>query len=177
MRTLILSLLISFLIGTYAIAQETTVHSNGLTVNGTIESTSGGFKYPDGSMQSTAYTNIGDYCWNLSIAGNVEGFIKLAMIKININNYISSGYSTNTSTSATGAINGNAILSNNQMLMTLTESHIDQYATSISTFSLVLDDTTWDGTFAVIAQDYNYSQGAFEALSHVSGTASNVTCP
>ena len=120
---------------------------------------------------------LGEFCWQLTPAGSTgTGFLKLSMTRVNANNYTVNGYSTNTSTTATGAINGNAVVIGSEMLLTLTESHMDSFSTSISVYNLILDSTSYNGTFRVIGRDYNYSSG-FEPLNHTSGSVTYVACP
>jgi hypothetical protein len=72
MKKKISGLIIGILfISSFVLAQDTTVHENGITVNGIIESIGGGIKFPDGTVQITA-----------SSGGNSGGgsYVKVAIV-------------------------------------------------------------------------------------------------
>jgi len=118
----------------------------------------------------------GKLCWKLEAEGGT-GNITVVVTKVASNVYTLNGISTNDSSSAiAGATNGNAVIKGNKVFITLNESHIDEYATSISTYSLILNKSTLNGIGKVIGLDYNYSHSDFEPMVHTDLTVSLINC-
>jgi hypothetical protein len=116
---------------------------------------------------------LGTFCINLQAGGESFQAFRVAVSSIDGANFLLNGTHTNPSTSGVGSVIGNASISGNSLIMTIRESHIDEFGISISTYHMNLNISTLSGTFQGIAQDYS---NGFEPLSHMEGNASLVPC-
>jgi hypothetical protein len=140
-----------------------------LTLTGFLSILALGFAIWAAAPDASAETYLGEFCWQGQGDGET-GTLRLAVTDVGGGHFLLNGRMTNSSTPATGAIHGNAEVVGNNVLMTLNESHIDQFATSMTTCSAVLSPSSLGGTIKCIGQDFNYSMAAFEPLNHAVGT-------
>jgi len=119
---------------------------------------------------------LGVLCGNVQVGSQTANF-KLVVTDMGGWHYILNGTSTNSSTTATAAVFGNAEIVGSNIIMTLHGSRIDADATSISTASVKIDLSTMSGIVRTISSDYNYSDGKFEPDAHISGNVTLIPCP
>jgi len=165
--------------GTPALAQNTTIHTDGLTVNGTVESTIGGVIFPDGTVQDTAFTYLGEFC-SQTVAGPV-----ILLTKLNVyetaggDNYILSGKQFKNGV-LHNVFSGTGVLNGSNIHMVLNHSGKDSVAIWTGICTGVTDNasfiSTTSTTFECISHDYNYADLTLDT-QYTTGSSPSVVCP
>jgi hypothetical protein len=131
-----------------------------------------------GLSRAEASDYLGAFCWNVSVGGQIEKNMKLAVTNMGGGHYILNGTITDISdTTVVSTAHGNAELVGNKVIGTLNASSADQGWVSISTWNLNMDMPSLNGIINAIGQDYSKGKGAFEPLDHTEGALTSIPCP
>jgi hypothetical protein len=113
-------------------------------------------------------------CWVIA-ASDMSGFLKLRVASVGGGNYILNG-TVIVDDSIHDIVNGNSVVSGNNVLMALKGSWNDSESMWTTTTNIVLDKTTLNGTFEWISQDFNYSDLSINT-QHKTGSLTHILCP
>ncbi len=173
MRIIIFTLfIVSLLISTSVLAQNTTIHSNGLTVDGTIESTNGGVVFPDGTVQETAFNYLGEFCYEMGATSLI-----LYVSDMGDSHYIISAKHFVNGT-LNNIFNGTGEIENNIIHMTLSHSGKNSGAMWSGICNVITDSVSFNSnlTLECIGHDYNYTALTLDT-QYFTETANSVVCP
>jgi hypothetical protein len=153
------------------------IHALGQTAfsgAGIIESTTGGFKFPDGSVQLSATTAspnyLGEFCWLFGTDESLTLF-RLGITSEGDGHHSVNGHVTERQPGeaweSSGPITGNMEIIGDERIMTLHSSDIDGFPPEesllvSSVFHLRLDGATLDGNAYGIISFYNLTNEFFE---------------
>jgi hypothetical protein len=167
------------LMSTPVLAQNTTIHTDGLTVNGTVESTIGGVIFPDGTVQETAFTYLGEFC-SEAVAGP-----DILLTKLNVyetaggNNYILSGKQFKNGV-LHNVFSGSGVLNGSNIHMVLSHSGKDSVAIWTGICTGATDTASFSSTTTTtvecISHDYNYADLTLDT-QYSTGSSTAVVCP
>lgn len=184
-RKIIVLAIAILLICSFVYSQDTTIHSNGITVNGTLESTTGGIIFPDGTVQETAFDYLGEFCWEIPDGiGGREMLAKLAVSDIGDNHYILTGKSykytggIGVPPELENVINGSGEVIDGTIRFIFHNSGMDNVAMWSGICHGTINNLSFNSpiTTECIAHDYNYINSTIDT-QYSTNTSTPVTCP